>query len=65
MTRYHTAQRVSKCRICGKEMEYGSRVNIQVFYEVGDRRNRKSTSGHVCRECAEIVLIGMKLDKPI
>jgi len=64
MTRYHTAQKVNECRICGKNMQYGKRVNIQLSYELGDRKNRVSTSGHVCQKCAGEILKSMNLKRP-
>jgi len=51
--RYHDGKPVKTCPVCGKYMELGSRVKVQLSWEMDDRYKLASAGGYVCRRCAE------------
>ena len=65
MVRYHTAKAIKHCTICGKEIEIGERTYIQVAFEQGDRRTRKSIAGFACNACGENLAELMGLEAPL
>ena len=52
-SRYHIGSPILNCPKCGKEMEIGERVKVQLGWELGSRYKYSSVGGFLCRSCAE------------
>ena len=61
MIRYHRPTKVEECPKCGARMKMGERVYMTFAWERGNRFDRWSTSGFLCRKCAEEIAGAMKL----
>ena len=58
---------VVTCSTCGRRMEAGERVKVQVSWEKQSRHEQVGSSAYVCRKCGEKFThaCGMDVPEPI
>ena len=64
LPRYHEGKPLNTCPACGKHMYPGSRVKLQLSWEMDDKFKLASASRYVCRRCANQVAKQSSLEVP-
>ena len=64
VARYHTGAAITTCPVCGKHMKVGSRVKVQLSWEMDDRLKFASVGCFVCHRCAEGLAKASTLEVP-